>query len=345
MPVSFASAQWVPATCADTDVACASKARQQHVVKKNEFWKRAMSLPVEKRLAAAPPELVDFLRLDNIAQSIQNKPRAPVLAPEFMREVMAAFDELPHPVKSLLTAKLVGIYYIEDIGGTGFTDVVYDASGNPVAGFVVLDPSVLLKQTANGWATWKENTPFMPSAEFRLSAEIEGESQNTRKNAIQYILLHELAHVISIGGNIHPSWNIEPRDIASLSSYPFFQLSWTRSEDRSRYVSLFDGTFAQRKDVVYYFGARLPAKKMVGVYGSLEKTNFVTLYGATQPGDDFAEAFASYVHTVLMKRPFAIRIYQNERLVKTFEACWHQPRCAEKKRLIKQLLDAKAPTN
>jgi hypothetical protein len=114
--------------------------------------------------------LVDFLRLDNIAQSIKDRPRAPVLAPEFMREVMAAFDELPQPVKGLLTAKLVGIYFIEDIGGTGYTDVVYDSGGHPVGGFVVLDPSVLVQHTANGWATWKENTPFKPSEEFRLSA-------------------------------------------------------------------------------------------------------------------------------------------------------------------------------
>jgi hypothetical protein len=157
--------------------------------------------------------------------------------------------------------------------------------------------------------------------------------------------LHELAHIISIGKKIHPSWNVEPRDIASLTSYPFFQLSWTRSEDRSGYVSLFDGAFPQRKDVVYYFGARLPAKKMVGTYERLERTNFVTLYGATRPGDDFAEAFASYVHTVLMRRPFAIRIYQNGKPVKTFEACWNQPRCASKKRQIAQLLGAGVPAD
>ena len=345
MPASFALAQWVPATCADTDAECASKAGQQHVAKKIEFWKQALILPVEKRVAVAPPELVDFLRLDNIAQSIPNKPRAPVLAEDFVREVMAAFDELPQSVKSQLTTKLVGIYFIEDIGGTGFTDVVFDSSGKEVAGFVVLDPSVLLQQTANGWATWKENTPFKPSTEFRLTAEIEEESQNTRKNAIQYILLHELAHVISIGGNVHPSWNVEPRDIASLLPYRYFRLSWTRSKDRSGYVSLFDEAFPQRKDVVYYFGARLAANTMAATYESLERTNFVTLYGATRPGDDFAEAFASYVHSVTMKRPFLIHIYQNGKQVKSFDACWSLPRCADKRQLIEQLLEAKVTIN
>ena len=286
---------------------------------------------------------MDFLRLDTIAQSIPNKPHAPTLTPEFITDVMAAFDELPQPVKNLLTNKLLGIYFIEDIGGTGFTDMVFDLHGNPVAGFVVLDPSVLMKQKANDWATWKENTPFMPGREFRLVAEIETASQNNRKNAIQYILLHELAHVISIGGLIHPMWNTQPKDVPSLSPYAFFQLSWTRSKDSSRYESLFDAEFPQRKDVVYYFGARLGASQMLRTYESLERTNFVTLYGATKPGDDFAEAFVTYVHTVVMKRPFTIRLYQGETQVKVFESCWSQPRCAGKKKLVEKLLDGGAP--
>lgn len=342
---SFAFAQSAPSVCADADKECAFKAGREHVVKKLDYWKHALTLPVAQRIGPAPPELVDFLRLDTIAQSIPNKPRAPTITPEFIGEVTAAFDELPQPVKKLLASKLMGIYFIEDIGGTGFTDMVIDASGQPAGGFVVLDPSVLLKRTANDWATWRENTPFAPGRDFRLTAEIETERHNSQKNAIQYILLHEMAHVISIGGNIHPSWDIAPKDVSALSSYPFFQLSWTRSKDGNHYESLFDATFPQRKDVVYYFGARLAVGQMLDTYESLEQTNFVTLYGATRPGDDFAEAFASYVHTVLMKRPFAIRIFQNGKEMRVFKACWSQPRCADKKKLLEKMLDVGSLAN
>jgi hypothetical protein len=340
---NLALAQSGSPLCADADRECAAQAGRAHVVKRLAFWKQALDQPVARRIGPAPPELVDFLRLDTIAQAIPSKPHAPpTLTPEFLGEVTAAFDELPQPVKNLLAFKLAGIYFIEDIGGTGFTDMIFDAGGNPVAGFVVLDPSVLLKQTANDWATWKENTPFTAHPEFRLMAEIEAASQNNRKNAIQYILLHELAHVISIGGNIHPSWNVAPKDVPSLSAYPFFQLSWTRSKDGSRYESLFDAAFPQRKDVVYYFGARLRAEQMLCTYENLERTNFASLYGTNSPGDDFAEAFASYVHTVLMKRRFAIRIYRGGTEVKVFESCWNQPRCADKKKLLEKLLAADA---
>jgi hypothetical protein len=345
--LSISAAAWsqsTPTVCADTDRECAFKAGHAHIVKKRAFWSRALQLPVTQRIGPAAPELVDFLRLDTIAQAIPGKPRAPSLTADFIGEVGAALEELPQPVKALLTTKLAGIYFVEDIGGTGFTDMVLDTSGNPVAGFIVLDPTVLHKRTANEWATWKENTPFLPGSEFRLAAEIETGAQNNRRNAIQYILLHELAHVISIGGNIHPSWSVAPKDVLALSSYPYFQMSWTRAKDGSNYESLYEASFPQRKDVVYYFGARLPAAQMVATYENLQRTNFVTLYGATRPGDDFAEAFASYVHTVLMKRPFAIRIYNKEAQVTVFEACWQQPRCAEKKKFLEKLIDAGATT-
>ena len=341
--INFTYAQVVPQTCTGSERECAFAAGQNHVVKKIAFWQQTLKLPLAQRIGPAPPELIDLLRLDTIAQSIPSKPHAPTLTPEFISEVTSAFDELPQAVKNLLTTKLLGIYFIEDIGGTGFTDMVFDANGNPVAGFVVLDPSVLIKQKANDWATWKENTPFMPGPDFRLTAEIETASQNTRKNAIQYILLHELAHVISIGGTIHPMWNIAPKDVPSLSPYSFFQLSWSRSKDGNSYESLFDADFPQRKNIVYYFGARLAAGQMLHIYESLERTNFVTLYGATRPGDDFAEAFVTYVHTVLMKRPFAVRLYRGKTEVKVFEACWRQPRCAGKKKLLEKLLDVGAP--
>ena len=338
------SAPSAPVPCADTDRECAFKASRDHIVKKHAFWRQALALPLTDRVGAAAPELIDFLRLDTIAQAIPNRPHASSLTPEFISEVKAALAELPLPVKRLINAKLAGIYFVDNFGGTGFTDMLFDASGRPVAGFVVLDPSVL-KQTANDWATWKENTPFMPSQRFRLVAEIEEASQNTRKNAIQYILLHELGHVISIGGSIHPSWNVAPKEVTTLSSYPFFQLSWIRAQDGNSYESVFDAAFAQRKDIVYYFGARLASGQMLRTYDNLERTNFVTLYGATRPGDDFAEAFANYVHTVLMKRPFAIRIYQDATQVKVFNACWNQPRCAEKKRLLENLLEPRSPAS
>src|SRR5262249_33377682 len=156
----------------------------------------------------------------------------------------------------------------------------------PVAGFIVLDISVLAR-TANAWVTWKENTPFKPQPGYRLTAVIEPKSGDTRKNAIQYILLHELGHIASIGEKIHPSWNVEPKDVPSPADYPYFALSWRVAAADNRYVTKFDDDFPQRREVVYYVGAKLAAGQMVDIYDRLALTNFATLYSVTGPGDDF----------------------------------------------------------
>jgi hypothetical protein len=232
----------------------------------------------------------------------------------------------------------VGIYFVQDLGGTAYTDYVAGDSIRLAAGFVILDMDVLGTRIANEWATWKESSPFMANPMYRLEAEIERDGGNTRRNAIQYILLHELGHVLAIGKDLHPPWELPVSPDRSPDKYAFSRLSWKAGEVGKKSTSLFEHEFSNRKDVVYYFGAGLPASQMVRTYEQLEQTNFPTLYAATKPEEDFAESFVSYVHAVLMGRPLEIRILRNDKLLKTYRSCWNEMRCAEKRKLIEQFL-------
>ncbi|MDQ3025463.1 MAG: hypothetical protein M3R58_03020 [Pseudomonadota bacterium] len=77
---------------------------------------------------------------------------------------------------------------------------------------------------------------------------------------------------------------------------------------------------------------------MPSIYEAVQRTSFSTLYAATHPADDFAEAFANYVHVILMKKPFDIRIERDGVPVKNFGACWDEPRCRSKKAFLDRLL-------
>ena len=322
--------------CAVTDKACAYEALPGLPAKSLSFWADAMRRPVEQRIGTAPPGLVLLLWLDVIANGFSNAPSASTVEEDLLSDVRQAFAEIPEPLKRRLGRQLAGIYFVDDFGGSGFSDVIRDAQGTAVAAFVVLDPAVLRKRTANEWATWKENTPFKPDARFALTATIEKPADDTRKQAIQYILLHELGHVLSVGARVHPDWNLSPAKVPKAERYPFFDLSW--AIDRGRYVTRFDDRFPQRANVVYYFGARIPASGMATVYEALERTNFPTLYAATQPGDDFAESVASYVHVVMMGKPFEIAISEDGRVARRYGSCWQEARCAEKRRMLEALL-------
>ena len=339
MFVSPALAQMPPKlACAYSDKACAQKALDHHAVTRIAFWEKSLAKPLEQRIGAAPREIVEYLNYDNIANGYPERPRAAKLNADFLRDVRSAFAEIPPEVKRLLVSRLAGIVFVENLGGSGYTDWIFNTDENAVAGYIVLDASVLGKRNANVWATWKENTPFAARPGFKLTAEIESPKGNNRKNAIQYILLHELAHVLAVSENFHPYWNTEPKDLPPTENDPFFLLSWTIDRADNRYATPFDASFPQRKDIVYYFGAKLAADQMVATYDNLERTNFVTLYSATRPGDDFAEAFASYVHTVLMRKPWEIRIYANGKQAKVYGQCWSEARCAGKKKILERFL-------
>jgi hypothetical protein len=324
--------------CAPGDKPCVLQLLKSHPAKRLATWKPALAKPVQDRVGPAPAALVELIALDNLANNFPNKPKPASPPADFVADLRAAFAEIPEPVKKLLADRYAGVYFVEDLGGTGYTDMYFDEAGKPAGGFIVLDPSVLLKHTANTWATWREGTPFKPSANDRLEVTIEAIENDNRKNAVQYILLHEIAHVIAIGGPFHPGWNLMPGEVGSTRGFPFFELSWKIGGTPPRYETVYDATFPQRRDIVYYFGAKIPGDQMLATYEGLEKTNFVTLYSASHPGDDFAEAFASYVHVVAMKKPFEIRLYTQGRLAKTYGACWDEARCAPKRAILEALL-------
>lgn len=307
---------------------------EQSPVRTKAYWKPALEKPVWQRIAPASPEVVEYVIADNAVNGFPNKPSAVTVQGDFTKDVQDAITEMPPQVRALIDKELAGIVFVKNLGGTAYTQFLNSADGLD-AGFIVLDVDVLENQTANAWSTWKENTPFKTDAKFKLISKLERKEQDNRKNAIQYILLHEIAHVISINRKFHPRWDKSP---VGLNPYPFAQLSWVYSKEINGYASHYETQFPLRKEVRYYFGAKLAGAQMANVYAQIEDTNYPTLYAATNFGDDFAESFASYVHTILMKRPLEISIYENRILKKKFGACWEKERCAEKRKILEEIL-------
>jgi hypothetical protein len=325
-----------PKNCGPSDSACAARAVREHEVTKIGYWHDPFARPIEQRVSAAPPVMVEFLRLGNVATGNHARPAPLDATPQFLQELREAIAEIPQPVKRRVEGKLTGIFLVQNLGSSGFTAKIAGAGDKPIAGFIVLDLSVLDK-TANAWATWKENTPFKEQVGYRLVAEIEDQQHDTRKYAIQYILLHEMAHVMSIGEKIHPSWDA-PAQTWPHGEYAFLSASWVANREGGQYYSIFDDDFQLRGKVVYYAKAELHGDQMVDTYDHLERTNFATLYGATNFADDFAEAMANYVHVVMLNKTYRITIYDDNKVVKVYEACWLLARCREKRKILEQFL-------
>jgi predicted Zn-dependent protease with MMP-like domain len=232
--------------------------------------------------------VIEYVDMDNRKSGYPERPFKASPSRKFMTDIQQAFKELPEAVKKQLNKKLAGVFLINDLGTTGFTDDILDENGNQYAGYIILDAGVLKDKTANAWSTWKESTPFK-QGEYRIESIIEHKENNDRKNAIQYILLHELGHVLAIKDKIHPHWGKKPKEIKNFKPYEFFHHSWRPNFEMNVYDSIYDKKLMpERRFVRYYWGAKLTSQQMMDLYNKLEKTNFPTLYAVTNPMDDWA---------------------------------------------------------
>ncbi|MET3134187.1 hypothetical protein AAKU55_004482 [Oxalobacteraceae bacterium GrIS 1.11] len=307
------------------------------VVSDAAFWLDALAKPLIERLGAAPDALIAYVALVNAAMGYASVPHSVEAPPDFQDDVRTAIAEMPQVVKDLLDGPLLGVYFGTDLGSSAVTDIVVKDTGEILGIVTGLDLGSFLNRSANEWATWKENTPFTPAPPYSLDVRIEEEGNDNRKNAIQYLLLHEFGHVLTAGRSFLPSWWLDTKEMKTGPEYSFLPLSWQVTDDK-RIVPLEHNEFALRSRVVYYTGAQLAADEMVAVYEALRRTSFATLYGATNAYDDFAEAFTSYVHTVLMKKPLAIRICRDGEVLMPPESFWNEPRGAEKLDLFRRFL-------
>ncbi|MBI3556241.1 MAG: hypothetical protein HY074_08255 [Deltaproteobacteria bacterium] len=346
MPAGLLAALVLLTGCATTSPIATREALNQHVVRSDSYYQRYATSRLEDRVYPATQELIDYLLKDNAAEGFPNKPESAALAPEVVADIHAAIVGLPPAIQAMITAKVAGIFVVKDLGGSAYTDIVYssDAARKPLKGVVILDISALNRK-ANEWLTWKESSPFKPEAPYSLQARLEQPDLDTRSSAIQFILLHEFAHALSIGENATPLWGLNPTEVADPAKFPFFSQSWqvqlpVAPASRGKYVSRFDKQMPLRAKVLYYLPLKttLLAGQSVEIYEKLAQTNFLTLYGATNPFDDFAEAFATYVHGVLLKRPYRITITKAGKTLLTFTPCWNDRRCRSKREALERFI-------
>ncbi len=308
----------------------------QHPTRHLTFWQPYEDDFLSKRLREAPAELIDFLTLDNQLNGFSERPQAVPLTQAMQKVFEQAIVEIPSQVTDALKSKLAGVFFVKDLGTTGYTSVLYNKMGQATGAFVVLDIKVLSRET-NEWATWKAMTPFEKMSKDTVRVTLEDPKGNIPRNTLQYILLHEFGHVYSIGTDLTPFWEDRVNGSIPPSHYSFLPFSWTLNKTKTAYISIFDQSFPLRKKIIYYSTPKLKSEQILTVYSDLKKTNFVSAYASTNPYDDFAETFASYIHTELMNKPYIIEVIRGGQVLSTLDSYGDSERCAKKRVFMKKL--------
>lgn len=313
-----------------------------------DFWHAQSKLPLLGRIASAPQEVVDYVSAVNALQHAEPSSSTPQavqaysLPADFLHDVREAIAQLPDSVQAHLAPRLLGVFVASGVGSSAITDVIASTDGRILGAVVLLDANAFLLRSANEWMRWKESMPFAAERGFELRAQIADEADNHRHQALQYLLLHEFGHVLSVNTEMLPNWWIGAQKFKDTEEYSFLSICWQIAMDGT-IIPLLRHQFPQRAAIRYYAHSDdqlLPADQMVEVYRALDRTGFPSLYAATSVYEDFAESFASYVHVVLMHKPWRLQILHEQEPVLTFENYWMSPRAQRKAAIFAELLSS-----
>lgn len=302
----------------------------KHKVRTIQYWgSEWRKKPLSQRLAQAPADLIEKLRLDNQLDGFQEIPLPAEPPPEFLAAIKQAADGLPRPAAALAEKRIIGIFAVKNLGGSGYAESVLDEKGAEKYTFIVLDRDVLLRRKANEWATWKERSVFKPASgkQTGLFVTIESGDNDNTQNAVVYILLHEIGHSLGLASCALSSWTRK-----QVTSSRFSDLSWSTRDNEVK--GNFDEVFPLRKSIKPYTFDRstLAQDQITAVYQMLNtRTNFPTIHAATDLWEDFAESFVSYIHVVVEKKPYEVRISEAGQPDMMYASCWTEPRCKDKR--------------
>lgn len=241
---------------------------------------------------------------------------SPLRPDDEMRQSMADAVELfPPLVKRMLEERLLGIFFINNFLGSGFTDWAVDDK-NRIYAFIVLNSEILEKDITRA-LTEKEITCFKPSQEYDLTFECGHDL-----SGLFYILLHESVHVADYTLGITPYTEEAIRKFRDrgISESEFVAGTW------SDYSSLI-AAFPYRPKITFYGmsnGPLIPMSEAPDMYRSLAWTGVVSLYGTLNWAEDLAEYVTFYHLSEIMKKNVEIHIKRNGEEIYLFEPMKNQ---------------------
>lgn len=311
-------------------------AKPPHPAQRLSRYAGFQSASLASRVKPADAAVIDRAHRTNLGYGMDIRPKPTAAGHPLFARVREVLSGLPPPVKRLAERHLGALYLVSDDFGTAVTEGIGDGSGDWPHGYIALNATALNRK-ANAWATWKENSAFRPAKGHRLSVQIEREGDDDQTGAVRFIVLHELGHLLGLALKVHAYW--ETSGPAPPERFPFPRLSW-RGAPKGKTASRWKKRFPRLHQAGFYRFGKAPFSlaEMESVYDMLSRTDFPSLYGATNLFDDFAEAFAIYVHTRLLGKPYRVTLTRNGKVLRVYRSCLQTGKCPEKAAFLRDLL-------
>jgi len=306
-------------------------------VRRASFWGDDwQNQPLEARVGLLPEDAVASLRealelyggVSKIAPA-----RGADYAVDDMRKAVAG---LPESVKRLVRGRLIGVFLVDNLSTEGSGEhnlgLALEVMGvwRQHVGTIVLIDRAGTDMNANRAMASME---YVPTGEYKgisVQSRLARRNNDDRRMTIQYVLLHELGHVVDYDLGITPgSFNYgEPTLDCGFTCLSWVQPSQHRFSPRI-------GAAMQSAD-----DASLDAyvKALPDTFRLLSASNFPSIYATTMPEEDFAESFAQYVHSVVLGHPWELTLRVDGTIQERLGSCFLERRCPGKKSYFDRLL-------
>jgi hypothetical protein len=262
------------------------------------------TLPLVERVTDAPDAVLKYL-----LEADQNETYT-TYAPSAreMAWIKDDLDNLPSAYKSKLSARLLGIYFINNLLGSGIADYVLDENDRVYA-ILILNPEVL-RHGISDWLSYREASAYTDDAagDKGFSVRIDCGSTYT---GFTYVLMHETSHILDYLEHYTPYVENDMKVLGiKVEQTPFTSPLW---KDYNHPTAKND--FPLREGLHFYgTGPRTHIAHAIELYEGLGKTPFASLYGSRNWAEDFAEYLTWYYLTNVLKQPYEIQVFKDARL-------------------------------
>jgi hypothetical protein len=272
---------------------------------------RARGLPIDSAdCGGAPAERIGMAPA-LIDRHYPTTARRPVPA-AMVRDLRQAIGALPAPVARAFERHVCRVVLVTGLRVAGTLSMLRD---EPSRGVIVLNLDYL-GQSADAWMSAKEASFFEAEPGLSIVAHMAAESD--RAALLEFLLTHELGHVL------HSVFFDDP------TLQRVLDISWPR-RDNLIGSPLF--AYALLRDE-----SPLGAHLVEPFYEMLAASSFPSLTAAGHRNEDFADSFSSYAHSVLSGRPWAVEVYRGDARTVSFDSCWDEARCSDKRAALEEFL-------
>jgi hypothetical protein len=263
-------------------------------------------IPLISRVQQVPDFVMAYLKeMDQIESYMPYQPTA-----EEMSMIEEYLSLLPPLHKEVLRSRLLGIYFVENLLGSGLGDFALDED-NELYTFLVLNPETM-RNDISTWMTFRENTCFVQNdAAFRVEVDC-----GTEYTGLLYILLHEATHVVDYTMRYTPyveKWMTEIQVGETPQTTAFTDGIWADYSTPAQ-----DADFTLRKDITFYGlydGPKINISDAQTVYEQWASSRFMSLYGCMSWAEDFAEYVTWYHYSNKLGQPYSIRLLRNDEVL------------------------------